>query len=274
MRVRFWGVRGSIPVAGAGYEAGGNTSCVEVEHDGYRLIFDGGTGLRGLSDSLGPGAVDATILFSHYHWDHIQGVPFFVPAYNPKSNVTFAGMRSSEGWGVREVLDRQMQPPAFPVRLDALLGATEFLDVEGGRPLQFGPFTVRAASQPHPSGATAYRVDAGQRSVVYATDTEHGLAGEIDPNLVALAADTDLLIHDAQYLTEEYAGQTGPARRGWGHSTWNEAVRAATLCRARRLALYHHDPTRHDRDLAELEAAAREHLETSFAAREGAVVEL
>jgi len=275
MRVRFWGVRGSIAVSGPRYAAtGGCTSCVEVEHDGFRLVLDGGTGLRALGESLGQDPVKLAVLFSHYHWDHIQGVPFFTPAFNPLSDITLAGPRSSDGQGVRELLAHQMQAPTFPIGLETLVGARRFLDVEPGGSATFGPFRVTSAHLPHPNGVVAFRIEANGLSVVYATDNEHGLGGQIHQGLIDLARDTDLLIHDAQYHAEEYEGKRGPSRRGWGHSTWQEAVAAARQAGAMRLALYHHDPTRDDAALGEIEAAAQSLFADSFAAREGQTLKL
>lgn len=272
MKVRFWGTRGSIAVSGEQYRGtGGNTSCVEVEHDGYRLILDGGTGLRSLGDSLGFGPLEATLVFSHFHWDHIQGVPFFMPAYNKDSALTFVGVKHE--LGLREALERQMRPPNFPVEIDLLAGVKRYADIATGVPFHAGPFTLTAVEQPHPNGVAAYRIEADGRSLVYATDVEHG--GEtVDARLVDAARDTDLLIHDAQYHWAEYTGVSGPPRKGWGHSTWLEAVLAAQRSGAQRLALFHHDPARDDQGVEDMESLARERFPEAFAAREGQVVTL
>ncbi len=272
MKVTFWGVRGSIAVSGPRYVlTGGNTPCVEVRHGEDRLILDGGTGLRGLADSVAPDPIKATILFSHIHWDHIQGVPFFGPAFHPESEITFAGARSQ--WGsLRDFLDAQMHPPTFPVTLESFNAKLAFRDVSPTKPFEVGPFKVTPAPLDHPDGVLAYRVEAGGRSVVYATDHEH--AGTIDTRLVELAEGADLLIHDAQYTDAEYRGDAGPSRRGWGHSTWGEAVRTAQAASVGHLALFHHDPQRDDHAVIEIEAAARGEFAGAFAAREGSVVQL
>jgi phosphoribosyl 1,2-cyclic phosphodiesterase len=273
MKIRFWGVRGSCAVSGAPYtKTGGNTSCVEVEHDGYRLILDGGTGLRGLGDLLGA-PLEATLLFSHVHWDHIQGLPFFTPAYHPGSNLTVIGVDHGEG-ELAKALQAQMQPPTFPVGLELLQGIREFKTVSPTASFEAGPFKVSVTEQTHPNGCAAFRIEAGGRCVVYATDVEHGCGMGIDPNLVRLSLHADLLIHDAQYLQEEYAGTAGPSRKGWGHSTWNEAVQAARLSGADRLALFHHDPGRDDAGVNAIESAARQRFAGAFAAREGQEVVL
>ncbi len=271
MQVRFWGARGSVPVSGERYAwSGGDTPCVEVEHEGYRLILDGGTGLRALGQQVGWQPLEATVLFSHFHWDHIQGVPFFGPAFHPDSQLTFAAVRRESG--LRASLERQMEPPTFPVGLDLLRGVKAFVDLEPAEPFEAGPFTVRPIDQPHPNGVAAFRIEADGRSMVYATDVEHG--GQVDPRLVEAAEGVELLIHDAQYHWAEYDGQRGPSRRGWGHSTWLEAVAAAQQAGARRLALFHHDPARDDEGVQEIEALARERFPEAFAARQGLVVTL
>lgn len=266
MEVRFWGVRGSIAVSGASYaRAGGNTSCVEVRSGGERLILDGGTGLRGLGDAVG-GPVRATVLFSHVHWDHIQGVPFFGPAFHPASELLLVGA-TREGVDLREALARQMVAPSFPIGLEALRARLSFRAAVAGQPFEVGPFRVTPCDLEHPNGVFAWRVEADGRAIVYATDTEHG--GRIDPRLVALSEGADLLVHDAQYTDDEY-----PAKRGWGHSTWGEAVTVAERASVRRLALFHHDPRRDDDALAVIEHAARARFPGAFAAREGGEVRL
>jgi phosphoribosyl 1,2-cyclic phosphodiesterase len=272
MEVTIWGSRGSIAVSGERYsETGGNTSCVEIVHEGERLILDGGTGLRALGQSLGFAPIEATILFSHLHWDHIQGVPFFTPAFHPESDLTFVGIERTDG-GLREALARQMEPPTFPVGLEALCGAKRFLDVNATQCFEVGPFRVTPFEQPHPNGVSAFRIEAGGKSMVYATDVEHG--GKIDPSMIRNAEGTDLLIHDAQYHWAEYTGAKGGSKKGWGHSSWTEAVAVAQQCGARRLALFHHDPGRDDAGVRNIEALAQECFPATLAAREGWTVSL
>lgn len=273
MDVRFWGVRGSVAVSGARFaRTGGNTSCVEVVHEGARIILDGGTGLSALGDQLGFVPVSAMLLFSHVHWDHIQGVPFFSPAFHPESRLLLGSAPLSSG-SLRDALSAQMRPPSFPIGLDALRADLRFCELGAGQTWEHGPFRITGARQNHPQGSTAWRIEAGGRAMVYATDVEHG-AGALDPTLLALAEGADLLIHDAQYTRAEYTGQSGPSRRGWGHSTWEEAVGFARDAACRALALFHHDPRRDDDTLAVIEAQARDWLPGSFVAREGALVAL
>ena len=262
MRIRFWGVRGSIAVSGSRYNAtGGNTSCVELTHEGHRLVLDAGTGLRALGEHLGFSPQELAICFSHVHWDHIQGFPFFAPGFHPGSELTLIGASTRAG-DLRMALEQQMLPPQFPITLRQVQAKLHFRDAIPGELLQHGPFSVLPLWLDHPDPVLAFRVEAGGRSVVYATDHEH--AGAITPELVELARDADLLIHDAQYTPDE-----APQRRGWGHSTWDEAAEVAQQAGVRKLALFHHDPGRDDGDVAAIEAATRDRFPNSFAAREG-----
>jgi len=272
MDVRFWGVRGSIAVSGEQYvQTGGNTSCVEVTHDGERLVLDGGTGLRALGDSLGFSPQKVTVVFSHVHWDHIQGVPFFGPAFHPDSQLTLIGADRPSG-SIRDALARQMKPPQWPIGLDAFQARLDFQTARSGQSFEVGPFRLTPVDLDHPDGVLAWRIEAGGTSLVYATDIEHD--GHLDRRLLKAAEGTDLLIHDAQYTEPEYRGEQGPCRKGWGHSTWTEAVECARLVQARRLALFHHDPGRPDRAVRSIESAARRLCARAFAAREGVVVSL
>ncbi|HXU71161.1 MAG TPA: MBL fold metallo-hydrolase [Polyangia bacterium] len=276
MRVRFWGVRGSIAAAGPETaQVGGNTSCVEVRvdaadgHGETLLILDAGTGLRRLGESL-RAPVDAHLFLSHLHWDHIQGFPFFGPAYAPGNKLTLhAPERCAPDGHVRAALDAQMRAPHFPVGLDAMRASLSFRAVAAGAQLAIGPATVQAAAAKHPNGCLAYRVSAGGRSVVYATDTEHDGSGGIDRDLLELARGADVLVYDAQYTAEEYAG-----KRGWGHSTAEEGARLAEAAGVGQLVLYHHDPTHDDWQIARIEAATRARFPNTVAAREGLVLTL
>lgn len=267
LSVRFWGVRGSIAAPGPStVEVGGNTPCVEIECGEDRLILDAGTGLRGLGQRmLSRGERRATLLLSHLHWDHIQGLPFFVPAYIPGHELDLIGAP-----GLATALDAQMKPPCFPVGLDAMKADLTFRDIVPGQTLSVGSLTVRAAGLNHPGGVLGFRVEHGGRAIVYATDTEHYACP--DPHLVDLARDADLLIYDAMYTDEEYDGRVGPTKVGWGHSTWRAGVDVANAAGVGQLVLFHHDPTRSDEGVAKLERDAAAARPGTVAAREGDVV--
>jgi phosphoribosyl 1,2-cyclic phosphodiesterase len=272
MRVQFWGVRGSIAVSGERFiKVGGNTTCVVFEHEGDYLIIDGGTGLKAFGDSLNGASINATIAFTHVHWDHIQGLPFFGPAFHPASEIHIKGI-SRDGWRFKDVLSLQMSPPTFPVSLDVLGGVKSISDYEVGVTYQIGPFSLIAIEQNHPDGVVVYRVKAGGHSAVFATDVEHG-GEEIPQDLIEFAQGCDLLIHDAQYTEDEYFGRDGPLRRGWGHCMWREAVEVAQKAKVKHLALFHHDSSRNDDQVAEIEKEAQAHFANSFAAREGMIID-
>ncbi len=261
LTIRFWGVRGSIASPGeATRKTGGNTPCVEIQSGEHTIILDAGTGLRRLGDRmLRDGRTEATLLLSHLHWDHIQGLPFFVPAYLPGHRLTLAGMK-----GLRAALGGQMAAPCFPVGLEAMRARLAFVELDHA-PLAVGALEVRAAKLNHPGGVLAYRVSLGGRSVVYATDTEHWAVP--DPHLVALARGADVLIYDAMYTEAEY-----PSRVGWGHSTWQAGVAVADAAGVERLVLFHHDPARDDDAVDAIEREAALARPGTVAAREGEAI--
>jgi len=266
MNIRFWGVRGSVAVSGTPWiRTGGNTTCVELEHEGERIVLDGGTGLPAMGRGLELPA-KLSLLFTHVHWDHIQGVPFFNPLFHPDSEIAMYGGPTEEG-SLRDALAAQMRPPQFPVGIDVFPAKIEFGEIDPKKTLDIGPFKVSATEMTHPQGVLVYRVEAGGKSVVFATDVEHG--DRLDPRLLRFAEGADLLIHDAQYTNAEY-----PSRRGFGHSTWQQAVDTGLLAGAERVALFHHDPTRVDDQVAVIEDRARQRHSGAFAAREGVTVSI
>ena len=273
MKIRFWGVRGSIASPGpetAG--VGGNTSCVEIVAGGERIILDAGTGLRRLGDAmLREGADSATLLLSHVHWDHIQGLPFFAPAYLHATKLHRCGGTDGRHT-LREKLGRKMTEPHFPVQLDDLPAALLTREVKPGQTFEVGGARVTVARLNHPGGANAYRIEHEGSVVVFATDTEHYAC--LDPVLSKLARNADVLIYDAQYTPEEYAGAVGPPKVGWGHSTYVAAAELASAAGVGKLVLFHHDPQRSDAAVADIEARARALFADSVAAREGQTIAL
>lgn len=280
MQVTFWGVRGSIATSGPRFASiGGNTTCVEVTHGGARLVLDGGTGLRGLGDKLLAESralgrpVQASFLFSHLHWDHIQGFPFFAPGFVPGTELSLLGPTDGEGT-LEDALARQMSPPSFPVPLEAMGADKRFGVLGDGDEVEIGPFAITAKRLSHPQGVLGFRIEAGGKAVCFATDTEQKSYAEIDPALLELARGADLLIHDAQYTEAQYRGEAGPKREGWGHSTYVAAAQVAKAAEAKRLALFHHDPGHEDAAVEAIERDARAYFLNAFAARENLTVDV
>ena len=272
--VRFWGVRGSIPVPGPDTAGiGGNTSCVEIRCGEHIIIFDAGTGLRLLGNSLmRQMPVDVHLFFSHVHWDHIQGFPFFAPAFIPGNRIFMYGGKNVSGT-VETALAGQMEMPNFPVHLSMLPAKLAFNDLHEGEVVDIGSgCTVTNAAGNHPGGVYAYRVDYRGKSVIYATDTEHYSIP--DPKLVALAKNADVLIFDTMYTPEEYAGVGGMPKTGWGHSHFEAGVALCKAANIKHYVLFHHDPAQTDAMVREKERRTQAIFPSAEAAYEGLTLSL
>jgi phosphoribosyl 1,2-cyclic phosphodiesterase len=280
MRITFWGVRGSIPTPGPEtVEIGGNTSCVEVRAGKAILIFDGGTGLRLLGKKLvREMPLQAHIFFSHVHWDHIQGFPFFDPAFVAGNSIHLYG-GNNVSRTLEETLAGQMDHPSFPVHLQEMGAKMTFNDLFEGQALEIDAgggkkARITTGRGNHPNGVWAYRVEYEGKSAVYATDTEHYAV--IDPKLLKLSKGTDVLIYDAQYTPEEYLGTAGAEspKVGWGHSTFEAAAALAKAAGAKQLVLFHHDPMQDDASVREKERRAQLSFPNTIAAYEGLTIDL
>lgn len=295
--VRFWGTRGSYPVPGPQtLRYGGNTACIEVRAGPHILIIDAGTGIIELGYDLLRRSkergtpIRATLLLTHMHHDHTQGFPYFPPAYIGSSVLHILGPRTFEE-DLDATLNHAVLPPSFPVSLAEMpslkvirsLRETETVLLDGEQsepqvcniyhdPINPGPNTVRVSilkSYAHPrNGVYIYRVEYRGRSAVFASDTEGYV--DSDQRLVSFARNADLLVHDAQYSTEDYARN----KQGWGHSTPQMAAEVARQCGATRLVLFHHEPRYDDITVERLEREAKTIFPNTTAAYEGLEVEL
>jgi len=284
LRVKFWGTRGSIATPGpATARYGGNTSCVEVRYGTTIIVLDAGTGIRELGNALlkefGRRPIEAHLFVGHTHWDHIQGFPFFVPAYVPGNRFFIYSARGA-GKPLAKVFRGQMDADYFPVLLSDMQAHLEFVELTG--PVTIGPMTIVFDYLNHPGVAIGFRISVGGKSVVYVSDHEpfyrtvEGELGEAEERkVIELARDADLCIREAQYTEEEY-----PAKRKWGHSTTEDALRSAAASNVRKLVLFHHDPMHDDDFIDQLrencQARIREagYAFSCTAAHEGEVIEL
>lgn len=268
IKIKFWGVRGSIPTPGPStVRFGGNTPCVEVRCGGRLLIFDGGSGLRLLGKSLrGEDPIEGSIFFSHLHWDHIQGIPFFEPAFQKDNCFHIYGPKRFH-LSLERVLSGQMEFPHFPVSLDQLGAKLFFNELHDGSSLDLEGVAVKAALVNHPGGSLSYRVEYRSRVLVYASDAEYH--GSLDDKFVRHVQGANCLIFDTTYTDDEYSGKRGKSHKGWGHSTWQDGVRIAKAASVGRLVLYHHEPNHDDDFIEAVEAMAKKEFPGAIAAREG-----
>jgi phosphoribosyl 1,2-cyclic phosphodiesterase len=270
--VQFWGVRGSIPSPGSDtVRYGGNTPCVSMQVGGKRLIFDAGTGLHVLGKSLlSQMPVEGHILFTHSHWDHIQGFPFFTPAFISGNKFDIYGAIAPDGSTIEQRLNDQMLHPNFPVPLQLMQSNLTFHNVQPGQPIHIDDIIIETALLNHPGEAVGYRVNWQGGAAVYITDTEH-YADHLDENVLWLARNADVLIYDSTYSDEEYSNPKS-SKIGWGHSTWQEAIKIAKAANVKTLAIYHHDPAHNDDYLDRVGADAYASFSGAIMAREGLVI--
>ena len=272
LSVRIWGVRGSVSTPDADTARyGGNTSSLQVDCSGRSLLLDAGTGLRYLGNQLHDQGetLDLDLLLTHTHFDHVCGIPFFKPFFDPGNSFRLWAGHLSPELALKNVLEDMMIAPLFPVPPGIFSASVQYRDFLAGETLGFDPgIRVRTAPLNHPNGATGYRIEHGGHSVCYLTDTEHD-PGALDRNILDLIQGADLAIYDSTYTDEEF-----PKRIGWGHSTWEEGCRLADAASVETLVIFHHDPDHDDNFMDGVARAAEARRPGTIVAREGLVIEL
>lgn len=272
MRIRFWGVRGSIPCPGPDtIRYGGNTPCIEIRCGDRILIFDAGSGLRPLGNSLTKNklASNLDIFLTHCHLDHVSGLPFFAPLFSENYQIRIWAGNLLPEENVEKVVRKFMSSPLFPVEVDIFKSNVEFRDFRSGDVLVPSEnIILKTGSLDHPDGASGYRLEYGGRVFALLSDTQ-GFPGARDSELVSLAKGADLVVYDATFTEDEIRG-----REGWGHSTWRRGIRLMEEARAKQLCLFHHDPSHDDDFMDALAADANDARAGTITAREGQIIDL
>ena len=273
-RIRYWGVRGSIPAPGPDtIRYGGNTTSLEVQCGEHTYAIDGGTGVRLFgNDLVRRMPVDVTFLMTHLHWDHVQGFPFFTPFLLPGNRFTIYSAHHNGG-NILDVLKQLMAQPAFPISMDAFRSEVNFRFLTAGDVLDFGDLQIKTSLLEHPGGVVGYRFEFGGRSFVHASDWEHPADGSLDQGFIDFIRDADVLSVDATYTDDEYAGRSGPVRKGWGHATHEAALAHAEAGNVKKTILFHHEQSRPDDELDALASKLFQGRDACFAV-EGMVLDL
>lgn len=272
MKIKFFGTRGSIPVCDKEcQEFGGNTPSILLQTENRVGILDAGTGIRQLGKELlaceEKHCDEIYLAFSHFHWDHIQGFPFFQPAYDPEKKLIIGLIgRGSKMHDLKTILETQMSQDYFPLPMTEMGSTIRFMQSDNNK-FNDKYFTITSTEHIHPGGAYSYRVEAEGKILVYCTDVEH--PNGIDERVVNIAKDADILIHDGQYTPDELRG-----KKGWGHSSFTQAIEVAKRAKVRKLILTHHDPDHTDVMLHEIENESQKLFDDVVLARDGMEVEI
>ena len=270
--IRFWGVRGSIPCPGPSTARfGGNTPCLEVRCGNRLIIFDGGTGLRELgNDLMKSGApLDADILLSHCHIDHVNGIPFFAPFYSGANTFRIWAGHLLPNLNLEDALRSLMSHPLFPIEVEVFKADIRYRDFHAGETLDLGDnIAVKTVPLDHPGGATGYRLDFGGKSFAYLTDNEIRPSGP-DPRLVALARGVDLAVYDCTYTDGEIKSKSG-----WGHSSWRQGLALADAAGIKTFCLFHHAPEHDDAYMDRVASETAAVRKGTIVAVEGSILEL
>lgn len=269
MKIKFYGTRGSIPVSDRGFlEFGGHTTCLFIsglDEGAGTIIMDAGTGIRNLGKDILSGKIEVgeviNMGFTHFHWDHIQGFPFFAPAYNPDSTIEISTAGNREIHNLKDIFTTQMQSIYFPVQLENLGAQITFEKYETNQIVGKKGALISITDVIHPGGCIGLRFEFKGKSIVFCTDTEH--PNGIDENVVKLSMNADVLIHEAQYTDEELK-----SHKGWGHSSYSQAIEVAERSNAKYLIITHHDPDHDDEFLRRMEKKSQEKFKDLVFARD------
>lgn len=265
--VRFWGVRGSLPTPGPStVEFGGNTPCVEIRCGEHVLIFDAGSGINPLGDLLwSEGVKEMDLFFTHTHYDHIGGLPFFAPFMSAENRIDiWSGHTEDDQTTTKALVQKFMSPPFFPVPPEIFKAKVGYHDFIPGDQFDLpGGVTIKTILLNHPGGSMGYRVEFGGKSICYVTDTEH-VPGKPDQNILQLIQDADVVIYDATYCDTEFEKFVG-----FGHSTWQEGIRLCEAANVGKYCIFHHRPSHDDETMRSIEKQAQAIYPNSVVLREG-----
>jgi phosphoribosyl 1,2-cyclic phosphodiesterase len=274
MKLKYYGTRGSLPVPGKDtVKYGGNTACVKITVGSTLIVLDGGSGLRVLGNELlqgdfGNGSGVAHIFFTHAHWDHISGFPFFLPAYIKGNRLILYGNRDSDS-SIKQILSQQQNYVNFPIRLEDMSSSLEFVELSEGQEVCCSEAIISclALSHRHPSGSFSYRINFNSKKIVYISDYEH--QDKMDLKLVEFIKNADLIIYDAMFTPDEYK-----RKKGWGHSTYLEGIKIAKAAHVKQLHLFHFNPEHSDQFIDKTEKKAQKLFPHTYAAKEGWEIEI
>jgi len=272
MKLKFYGTRGSLPVCEANFQKyGGNTTCVALCNKEDVYIFDSGTGIRNLGREYFATKENSIknifLTFSHFHWDHIQGFPFFLPAYDSKRDLTITTIgKNDKYFDLKAIFENQMRKEFFPVPLEEMGAKITFIQQETNY-YEDGKVRIISTEHNHPGGAYSFRIELNGKILVFITDVEH--SDGLDQRVVDISKDADILIHEAQYTPEELENH-----KGWGHSSWMQAIEVAKAANAKKLFITHHDPDHDDDFLDNVERECKKYFDNVELAKDNLEVEL
>ncbi len=269
-KITFWGVRGSFPTPERDkMQVGGHTSCVSIENGNELLIMDMGTGIKELgqkiiSDPKSPSKIN--IILSHYHWDHIIGFPMFAPLFSDKYEINLYGKKDE--WELKKIIDHMLHPIFWPVSIDDFKAKLNFYTINNDEVKISDSMIIKTQIHHHPNGALSYKILSKNKIISYVTDCEY-MTGSPSEKLIKFSKDSDLLIHDAHFTPEDLINH-----KGWGHSSWEQAIIMAKGSNSKQLALFHHSPSYNDEQIELIERKAKQMFEKTIAAKQGLVIYL